>query len=47
MHDVLLDAGEHVAEPLDIEQPARRVTAGGLDQDVVGLVLVEHIVDDV
>ena len=45
--NVIADAGQQVAQPLDIEQAAGCVAPRRLDQDVVGLVRAQHIVDEV
>ena len=47
MHDSPLHAEEHFAEPLDVEQAGRGVGARRLQQDVVGLVAAQHVVDEV
>ena len=47
MNDVVLDATKQHAQSLDVEQSARRIATRRLDEDVVRLVLVEHVVDDV
>ena len=41
------DARQHVAKPPDVEQAGRRVRARRLQQDVVGLVAAQHVVDQV
>ena len=47
VHDSALDSRQHIAEPADVEEAGRGVGPGGLQQDVVGLVLAEHVVDEV
>ena len=47
MDDSAPDAREHVAEPADVEQAGGRIGARRAQQDVVGLVLAQHVVDQV
>src|SRR5262249_16757048 len=47
MNDSPPDAREHPAEPADIEEAGRGVGAGGAQQEVVALVLAQHVVDEV
>src|SRR5215831_3379217 len=47
MDDSALDAREHVAEALNVEQAGRGVGTRGAQQHVVALVLAQHVVDEV
>ena len=47
MGDSALNAGEHIAQSLEIEQPGGGVGARRAQQDVVGLMLAQHVVDEV
>ena len=47
VHDSALDAGEHIAQPADVEQAGRGIGPRRLQQDVVGLVAAQHVVDEV
>ena len=47
MDNSALDAREHFAEPLDVEQAGGGVGARGAQQDVVGLMLAQHVIDQV
>ena len=47
MDDSPLDAREHFAEPLDVEQAGRGIGARRAQQHMVGLVLAQHVVDEI
>src|SRR5262245_10071512 len=47
MDDSALDAREHLAEAADVEEAGGGVGARGAQEDVVGLVLAQHVVDEV
>ena len=45
--DVALDSRKHLAEAADVEKAGRRILPRGAQQDVVGLVAAQHVVDEV
>ena len=47
MRDPPLYPGQHVAQAADIGQALRRVGAGGAQEDVVGLVGAQNVVDQI
>ena len=47
MGDSTRDACKHITETTEVEQAGRGVGAGGAEQDMVGLVLAEDVVDEV
>src|SRR5262249_14257436 len=47
MDDSPLDSPQHIAEPGDVEEPGGGVRPGRLQEDVVGLVATEDVVDEV
>ena len=47
MPDCALDAAQKVAEPRDVEKARGRIGPGGLQQNVVGIVPAQHVVDEV
>src|SRR3954452_7860636 len=47
MDDPSPDAREHVTEATDVEKARRGIRAGGAQEDMVALMLAEHIVDEI
>src|SRR5262249_56617252 len=47
MDDSVPDAREHFAEPADVEQAGSGVRPRGTQEDMVGLVLAQNVVDEV
>src|SRR5262249_14120377 len=45
--DSAADAREHIAEAANVEQTARGVGAGGAQEDVIGLMPTQHVVNKV
>ena len=45
--DMALDSRQHIAKPLDIQKPRRRIVARGLEQDVIGLMAAQYVVDEI
>ena len=47
MGDSSLDAREHITQSLEIEQAGGGIGARGAQQHMVGLMLAQHVVDEV
>src|SRR5689334_2642133 len=47
MHDSPADAGEHRAEPSNVEKAAGGIGPGRLQENVVGFMAAEHVVDEI
>ena len=49
LHDLAaesIDAAQHGAEPANVQEPDRRFLAGRAQQDVIGLMTAQHVVEE-
>ena len=42
-----MDAREHITEPLEVEQPGGSIGARAAQEHMIGLMLAQHVVDQV
>jgi hypothetical protein len=45
--DSTLYSGQHIRQPPDIRHPARRISPGRAQQNMIGLMLTQHVIDQV